>query len=95
MVVGLLGVVAVCQIASMAIVVSLCPNTRAWTKDADEEKAFLFDHDNRFFVGWKMDRSFVLCTVSWCTLLLDVVGISAAANLLAPEDDYEPIPDRR
>ncbi|CAD0094209.1 unnamed protein product [Aureobasidium vineae] len=57
--------------------------------------AFLFDHDNRFFVGWKLDRSWILCTVSWIVLLMDVVGITVAAKMLPAEDDYEPIPDRR
>lgn len=58
-------------------------------------QAFLYDHDNRFFVGWKLDTSWILCTVSWIVLLFDAVGIAVAANVLPPEDDYEPIPDRR
>jgi hypothetical protein len=57
-------------------------------------QAYLFDHDSRFFVGWKLDRSWILCTVSWLVLMLDVVGISAAAYIYPSEDDYEPIPDR-
>ncbi|KAG9847805.1 hypothetical protein KCU94_g6849, partial [Aureobasidium melanogenum] len=57
--------------------------------------AFLFDHDNRFFVGWKLDRSWILCTVSWIVLLVDMIGITVAAKMLPAEDDYEPIPDRR
>jgi len=57
-------------------------------------QAFLFDNDNRFFVGWYLDKSFILCTVSWCVLVLDAVGMIAAANLLPSEGDYELIPDR-
>ncbi|KAF1354831.1 hypothetical protein BDV97DRAFT_289962 [Delphinella strobiligena] len=57
--------------------------------------AFLFDNDGRFFTGYKLDRSWILCTVSWCVLLLDAIGITAAANIMPPEDDYEPILDRR
>ncbi|THW32238.1 hypothetical protein D6D21_10447 [Aureobasidium pullulans] len=57
--------------------------------------AFLFDHDNRFFVGWKLDKSWILCTVSWVVLLFDIIGISFAAKMMPAEDDYEPIPDRR
>ncbi|KAJ9625558.1 hypothetical protein H2203_004315 [Taxawa tesnikishii (nom. ined.)] len=57
--------------------------------------AYLYDHDDRFFVGWKLDTAWVLCTVSWAVLLLDVAGIASAANLLPPEGDYELIPDRR
>jgi hypothetical protein len=58
-------------------------------------QAFLFDHDNRFFVGWKLDKSWILCTISWIVLLVDVVGITVAAKMLPAEDDYEAIPDRR
>ncbi|KAM0708900.1 hypothetical protein Q7P35_002936 [Cladosporium inversicolor] len=57
--------------------------------------AYLYDHDNRFFVGWALDKSWILCTVSWIVLLLNGVGVTAAAYLLAPEDDYEPIPEPR
>ncbi|CAK3766113.1 hypothetical protein DOTSEDRAFT_70280 [Lecanosticta acicola] len=77
MVAGLLSIVAVGQIISMALV------------------AYAFEHDNRFFVGWELDRSFVLCTVSWVVLLVNAAGVVAAAFLLPPQDDYEPIPDPR
>ncbi|KAK4899492.1 hypothetical protein LTR17_019141 [Elasticomyces elasticus] len=55
--------------------------------------AYLYDHDNRFFVGWELDKSWVLCTVSWTVLLVDMGGILVARYLLPREDDYEPIPD--
>jgi len=94
MCVGLLGVVVVCQVAAMGIVVSFAPPL--WMNNADSGmQAFLFDHDNRFFVGWKLDKSWILCTISWIVLLMDVVGITVAAKMLPAEDDYEPIPDRR
>ncbi|KAI5257943.1 hypothetical protein E4T42_00698 [Aureobasidium subglaciale] len=57
--------------------------------------AFLFDHDNRFFVGWTLDKSWILCTISWIVMAVDVVGMSVAAKVLPAEGDYEPIPDRR
>ena len=56
--------------------------------------AYLNDHDVRFSIGWKLDISTILCTVSWVLLLLDFAGITGAALVLPPEDDYEPIPDR-
>jgi len=56
--------------------------------------AFLYDHDNRFFVGWKLDTSWILCTVSWTVLVLNVGGILASVGLLESEGDYELIPDR-
>ncbi|GAB7333983.1 hypothetical protein MBLNU13_g06087t1 [Cladosporium sp. NU13] len=57
--------------------------------------AYLYDHDNRFFVGWALDKSWILCTVSWIVLLLNGIGVTSAAYLLAPEDDYEAIPEPR
>ncbi|KAM0693078.1 hypothetical protein Q7P36_007635 [Cladosporium allicinum] len=57
--------------------------------------AYLYDHDNRFFVGWSLDKSWILCTVSWIVMLLDAAGVLSAAFLLAPEDDYEAIPEPR
>jgi hypothetical protein len=58
-------------------------------------QAYLYDHDNRFFVGWALDKSWILCTVSWIALLLNGTCVTAAAFLLAPEDDYEMIPEPR
>ncbi|KAF2726256.1 hypothetical protein K431DRAFT_259071 [Polychaeton citri CBS 116435] len=55
--------------------------------------AYLYDHDNRFFVGWALDKSWVLCTVSWCLLFLNILGVIGGAKLVPKEDDYEPIPD--
>lgn len=57
--------------------------------------AYLYDHDNRFFIGWELDKSFVLCTVSWAVLVINAFGVTGAACFMAPEDDYEPIPDDR
>jgi len=55
--------------------------------------AALYENDKRFFVGWELDKSWVLCTVSWVVLLVDAIGVTAAAFLLPRDDDYEPIPD--
>ncbi|KAL1583785.1 hypothetical protein WHR41_07126 [Cladosporium halotolerans] len=55
--------------------------------------AYLYDHDNRFFVGWALDKSWILCTVSWIVMLFDAVGVVSASFLLPPEDDYEAIPE--
>lgn len=61
------------------------------TEEADNLQAYLFDHDSRFFVGWQLDTSFILCTVSWAVLLVNALGVLSAAYVLTPEDDYEPI----
>lgn len=96
----LLMIVAASQLVAMTLVVSthgicgyVCPS---WEDNTDVIlQAYLYDHDNRFFVGWALDKSWILCTVSWIVLLLNGVGVTAAAYLLAPEDDYEPIPEPR
>jgi hypothetical protein len=56
-------------------------------------QAYLYDNDNRFFVGWELDKSWVLCTVSWTVLLIDAAGVVCAAMFLPKEDDYELIPE--
>ncbi|KAI5359602.1 hypothetical protein Slin14017_G105040 [Septoria linicola] len=56
--------------------------------------AGVYENDNRFFVGWVLDKSFILCTVSWIVLFLNATGVLGAAFILTPEDDYEQIPDR-
>ncbi|KAL8985481.1 MAG: hypothetical protein Q9177_004418 [Variospora cf. flavescens] len=55
--------------------------------------AFLYDNDDRFFPGWRLDNSWVLCTVSWSVEMLLAAGITAAAIILPPEGGYELIPD--
>nr|POF01343.1 hypothetical protein CFP56_21291 [Quercus suber] len=55
--------------------------------------AYLYDHDNRFFVGWELDKSWILCTVSWSVIAVNVVGLLSAVFFLPPEDDYETIED--
>ena len=61
------------------------------TCDTDLLQAYLYDHDNRFFVGWELDKSWILCTVSWTVLAIDALAIVAAKFVLPKEDDYEPI----
>jgi len=51
--------------------------------------AYLFDHSDRFFPGWKLDVSWVLCTVSWSLLALTGIGIGAATYALPDEGGYE------
>ncbi len=56
-------------------------------------QAFLYDNDDRFFPGWKLDFSWVLCTASWSVLVILAGGIVASAFLLPSEGGYELIPD--
>ncbi|EED20384.1 conserved hypothetical protein [Talaromyces stipitatus ATCC 10500] len=54
--------------------------------------AYLFDNDERFFVGWQLDKSFAFCTVSWCISLFCAAAVVVAARTLPPEGGYELIP---
>ena len=64
------------------------------TGGADQKlrKAYLYDNDDRFFPGWKLDTSWILCTVSWSAMVVLAGGITAAALLLPSEGGYELIP---
>lgn len=55
--------------------------------------AYLYENDERFFVGWYLDRSWVMCTTSWCFQALCAIIITAAAVILPSEGGYELIPD--
>jgi hypothetical protein len=50
------------------------------------------NNDNRFFEGWRLDTSFILCTASWSLQFLTAVGISAAVFFMPEEGGYELIP---
>jgi hypothetical protein len=66
-----------------------------WTGLIDwGEQAHLYDTDDRFFPGWKLDTSWVLCTVSWSVMILLAGIISSAAIFLPPEGGYELIPEQ-
>lgn len=54
--------------------------------------AYLYDNDDRFFVGWRLDTSWILCTVSWSVTFLTALGISAAVLVMPEEGGYELIP---
>lgn len=56
-------------------------------------QAYLYDNDDRFFPGWKLDISWILCTISWSVAALLAAGISAAAVLLPSEGGYELLPN--
>ncbi|RQM05586.1 hypothetical protein DH86_00001616 [Scytalidium sp. 3C] len=59
-------------------------------------RAYLYDNDEeRFFVGWKLDKCFVFCTVSAGITLLSAVGVVISAYLLPEEAGYELIPSER
>jgi len=55
-------------------------------------QAYLYDNDDRFFPGWKLDISWVLCTVSWSVMVLLGGGIIATALILPTEGGYELLP---
>ncbi|MDI1485198.1 MAG: hypothetical protein OHK93_000335 [Ramalina farinacea] len=55
--------------------------------------AYLYDHDDRFFPGWRLDTSWVLCTVSFAAVFLIGAGLLSTALLLPSEAGYELIPN--
>lgn len=57
--------------------------------------AYLFDYDERFFDGWKLDNAFILCTVSWTVAIISAALISLSAYVLPSEGGYELIPSER
>ncbi|KAG9239660.1 hypothetical protein BJ875DRAFT_86409 [Amylocarpus encephaloides] len=54
--------------------------------------AYLFDNDDRFFDGWQLDKSWILCTVSWSIAILSAAFISLSAFVFPSEGGYELIP---
>lgn len=57
--------------------------------------AYLFDNDDRFFVGWRLDNSFTISAVSCGVALLCAVSIALSKALLPEEGGYELIPSER
>ncbi|KAL9104339.1 MAG: hypothetical protein Q9163_000685 [Psora crenata] len=55
--------------------------------------AYLYDHDDRFFPGWRLDTSWILCTVSFSVAFLLAGGLTAAAVFLPSERGYQLIPN--
>ncbi|KKK18176.1 hypothetical protein ARAM_004891 [Aspergillus rambellii] len=55
--------------------------------------AYLFDNEERFFVGWRLDESWIYCTVSWCVSVFCAGALILAAYSLPSEGGYELIPD--
>lgn len=58
------------------------------------QQAYLYNSDDRFFPGWKLDTSWILCTVSWSMMVVLAGLISSAALFLPQEGGYELIPDQ-
>jgi len=57
--------------------------------------AYLYDNDERFFVGWKLDNGWILCTSSWCIAVFSAAFISLSALVFPSEGGYELIPSER
>ncbi|MCJ1226212.1 hypothetical protein MMC12_002861 [Toensbergia leucococca] len=55
--------------------------------------AYLYDNDDRFSPPWRLDSSWIMCTVSWVVMISLAAGISAAAVTLPSEGGYELIPN--
>ncbi|KAI9849972.1 MAG: hypothetical protein M1838_006230 [Thelocarpon superellum] len=51
--------------------------------------AYLYDNDERFFEGWRLDTSWGLCTSSWAILVGSALTICVSAWVLPSEGGYE------
>jgi hypothetical protein len=90
----LAGLAAFIQIAAMTLIVrSLKSLLFGCVADALSPQAYLFENDDRFFVGWYLDKSWVMCTISWGLQALCALAITLAALVLPSEGGYELIPD--
>lgn len=56
-------------------------------------QSYLFDNDDRFYPGWKLDDSWILCTVSMCLILVNAAAMYMVARVLPNEGGYELIAD--
>jgi hypothetical protein len=50
--------------------------------------AYLYDWDDRFFVGWRLDISWIFTTVSWSVVFILSMGLALSGLLLPPENGY-------
>jgi hypothetical protein len=89
---SLLAVVSLVQCASMSLVVCTPIENLNNTRLTPHSQAFLYDHNERFFPGWQLDTSWILCTVSWGLAFLTAIGMGTAAYMLPEEGGYELIP---
>ncbi|KKZ66808.1 hypothetical protein EMCG_07497 [[Emmonsia] crescens] len=55
--------------------------------------SYLHDNDDHFYLGFRLDDSFIMCTVSWCLALFAAVSVIFAARVLPSEGGYELIAD--
>jgi formate hydrogenlyase subunit 3/multisubunit Na+/H+ antiporter MnhD subunit len=91
----MVAIAAVVQAGSMSLTVcataSLSENGQGTS--AKYVQAYLYDNDPRFFVGWFLDKSWIMCTVSWSLQAFCAIAITTAALTLPSEGGYELIPD--
>jgi len=57
--------------------------------------AYLYDNDEQFFPGWKLDQGWILCTVSWSVAVISAGLIGLSAYVFESEGGYELIPSER
>ncbi|KAI9853900.1 MAG: hypothetical protein M1824_000825 [Vezdaea acicularis] len=56
---------------------------------------YIYDYDEaHFLIGCHLGISWVICTISWCILIVAAIGVAISAYLLPQEGGYELIPDR-
>ncbi len=62
--------------------------------DSETWQTYLLDNDEKFIVpGWRLDTSWILCTISGGVAILSALGLAMSAFILPPEDGYEFLED--
>lgn len=54
---------------------------------------YVFEHEGRFFDGWRLGRCWVLVMVSWVVELCVAVGVGVASWVMEEEGGYQLIRD--
>lgn len=50
--------------------------------------SYVYENDERFFVGWRLDVCWVICVVSWGVVAV-VAGLVGLVGWVLPEEERE------
>ncbi len=91
----MVAIAAVVQAGGMSLIVSQDSLDRQQCgPETDVVQAYLYENDPQFFVGWFLDKSWVMCTISWSVQAFCAIAITMAALTLPTEGGYELIPSQ-
>jgi hypothetical protein len=87
--------ISLVQLASMGLVVSPVSweAIRVLRAILTIAQSYLYDNDERFYPGWKLDISWTMCVVSMCLSVFAAIVIWWSTQILPSEGGYELIAD--